>query len=503
MSSKIILYLKNRFFITFFILYITFFFSHCQLKIPLKYYPIYKYNYTTPAQIMQHLLFIKLYADIDMGTPRTTIQLPLYFESNEFYIYNPSKTEFGSDKFSDMKTFNNSETMKDNEEDEGEISFSAYNFDLAYSKDDIFYFNNSKYELQFYFPINLEEIVSGGIGMQLKPYNDYGNPTPEEKSFLGKLKKNKIINNYYFSIFYNSKENKNEEEGFLLLGCLPHEINEDLGYYKKGSFNDEYKRPVYLQTGRNYQVDHIFSMDKVLAYEGNTDKLIEDFPNSSFDYLKVELNYNSGGIRVPRNLEKFYQRVFEEYINQTQCFREKIRSNYFYYCNNNKDIISKIKNVFPRIVLRSYDLDTNFTIETNDIFIEENNYVFCLLYFVDSSVSDRTWGLGKPFFKKYQFSFEYKSRNLYFYNNINEQEGEGEKKSEGNNGTQNNSTQNNGISASVVILIVILTIIIVLIICFFVFKFYLYDKFFRKKKANELDEDFDYTSKEENAIMTD
>ena len=494
MSQKIILYLKNRFFKTFFILYIAFFFTHCQLKIPLKYYPIYKYNYTTPAQIMKHLLYIKLYADIDIGTPRRTIQLPLYFESNEFYIFNPSKSLFEPDKFSDMKIFNDSETMKDNEEDEGEMSFSAYNFNLAYSKDDIFYFNNSKYELQFYFPIEVDEVVSGGIGMQLRPFNDYGNPTPEEKSFLGKLKTNKIVNNYYFSIFYNSKENKNEEEGFLLLGCLPHEINEDLGYYKKGSFNDEYKRNVYLQAGKNEQVDHIFSMDKVLAYEGNTDKLIEDFPNSSFDYLKVELKYNLGGIKVPRNLEKFYQRVFEEYINQTQCFREKIGSIYFYYCNNNKDIISKIKDVFPRIVLRSNDLETNFTIEPNDIFIEENNYVFCLLYFEDSYISDRVWGLGKPFFKKYQFSFDYKSRSLYFYNKINEQEGE--KNSQGNDGTQNN-----GISVFYVILIVILTIIIVLIVCFFVFKFYLYDKLFRKKKANELDEDFDYTSKEENAIM--
>ena len=72
---------------------------------------------------MKHLLYIKLYADIDMGTPRRTIQLPLYFESNEFYIFNPSKSLFEPDKFSDMKIFNDSETMKDNEEDEGEMSF--------------------------------------------------------------------------------------------------------------------------------------------------------------------------------------------------------------------------------------------------------------------------------------------------------------------------------------------------------------------------------------------
>ena len=53
------------------------------------------------------------------------------------------------------------------------------------------------------------------------------------------MKNINMADSYDWSIFFNSKSYQKEEEGLLLLGCLPHETNSDLGYYKSGTFNEK------------------------------------------------------------------------------------------------------------------------------------------------------------------------------------------------------------------------------------------------------------------------
>lgn len=98
-----------------------------------------------------------------MGNKKTTIQLPLYFESNEFFICNISKKEFGSKYFSDIKLFKKSESMK--EINNGYLDISGYSFNSASLCIDNFYFNNEKYSMEFYLPYETDVILSGGIGM--------------------------------------------------------------------------------------------------------------------------------------------------------------------------------------------------------------------------------------------------------------------------------------------------------------------------------------------------
>ena len=469
----------------FYILNLIFIFSNCQVRIPLKYFPIFKYNDTSPSEIMKNLLLIKLYANINMGVTKTTIQLPLYFESNEFFICSMTKADFGDKLFSDLKLFNNSESMK--EVEDGVIEVPGYYFQIAYSYIDNFHFNNGEYSMEFYLPLQTDEKLSGGIGMQLNSFHStLDNPNPPEKSFIGNLKSRKIINNYYFSIFYNSKQNSKEEEGFLLLGNLPHEEGTDLGYYKKSQFNNDYIRPANLKVQGNL-VNNIVKMDKVVAFKGNKEELIEDFPNTSFDYLNVEFDYNNGGIAAPNNLQKYFLRAFEDYINSKECFNETFsyqNTHYFYYCKKNKEIISKIKSVFPRIVFKNNDLASNFTLDLDDLFVEEKDYVFCLLYF-DSSIKSN-WKLGKPFLKKYLFTFNYESSYLSYYYKVFE---------------PNDNTGNTGISTTAFWIIICATVVIVSVGTFLLFRFYLYEKLFRKKRANELDDrDYDYTSKNDNGV---
>ena len=106
--------------------------------------------------------------------------------------------------------------------------------------------------------------------------------------------------------------------------------------------------------------------------------------------------------------------------------------------------------------------------------MEVGDYIFCLLYFKD----ENGWKLGKPFLKKYQFSFNYDGKYIKFYKQTK------------------NDEKDKGIPLYILIISVVGTIFIVALIAFLLFKFYFYNKCTRKKRANELtDDDFEYTSK--------
>ena len=84
--------------------------TNSQLKIHLKYYPIYKYDNSTPLTIFKGLIYTKLYANLELGTPKQLIQIPLNFYSNDFYISDYPKYQFEQEpeKFSNLKLYDKS-----------------------------------------------------------------------------------------------------------------------------------------------------------------------------------------------------------------------------------------------------------------------------------------------------------------------------------------------------------------------------------------------------------
>ena len=401
------------------ILIIAFFLSNCQIKIPIKYYPVYNYIFSSPPRIMRNIIQQNVYANIEIGVPKSIIQLPLKFDSNEFYIVNYDMIQKDSDKYSDIKVYNSSKSSSFDISDD--IYYVGNDFELATYNKDIFYFNNEKYEMEFYYPLDYRNCDSGGIGMQFLSRN-YKEDTSMYKgrTFFDLLKKNDLIQSYHWSIFYNSKENKKEEEGFILIGCFPHDINTELGYYKKGSFKKENLvsvNIVYLGLSMNI----VFSIDSIYAYIGkDKTKIIDDYTSELKKYQRIKLDYNCGAVEVPSQLKIYYHKIFEEYISKGECFNDTIKINKnvtFYYCKKNQKTISKIKSVFPSVNFESNLLMYNFTLDADDLFIEENDYIFCLLYFPQNAF-DKTWIMGKPFLKKYLFSINYDQKVISFYNNI-------------------------------------------------------------------------------------
>lgn len=468
------------------------FFSNCQLKIPLKYFPYYKYNDSTPSTIFLGLVEQQLYANIEIGTPKRMIQIPLAFDSNDFYIANSPKNEYESNRFNDLMFYNaeSSSSYEGNEDDEDYYSYNGDLFKVGTFQRDKFYFNNKEYTINFYVPIQYDEVNSGGIGMLLLPYTDTIDSTPDPtRTFYEQLKKLGLVKQYYWSIFYNLQENTKEEEGLLLLGALPHEIDSDLGYYKKGYFNDTYKRTVNIAEVRQ-TIKMSFDLDLLYAYEGtNKNKKIEDFSAKLNSYKRIELDYHSGGVIAPGNLRNFYHRVFEEYFLKGECFNDTVsKSKTFYYCKNNKETISKIKSSFPGINFRSHDLNFNFTLDSDDLFLEEKGYVYCLLYFSSSSSSySSRWTMGKPFLKKYPFTVNIDEKYFTFYYDTNQNISPSD--------DANPSDKSDGVSTTALWIILCCTVVIISILCFLIFRFCLYEKYFKKKRANELDDDYDYSSK--------
>ena len=464
----------SKFMKNLFILILFFFIStNSHLIIPLKYYPLYKYNNTNPSEIMKSIVASKLYAKIDIGTPIQQIEIPLLFNSHEFFISNKPKFE-DDNLFSDLKFYlnNESNSWKSSEE----YAYYAENFDFAELGKESFSFNDTRYELDFYFSISVNYQESGGIGLIFPRKPDI--QTDPEKIFFKQLKDKKLIKNYVWSIFFSKRDIEKEAEGFILFGSLPNELNIPLGYYDKKYFQNEIKN-INIE---KYITDdvNIFKIDKITVYEGNNKKIIiNDFPIDDPSMQLIQLNYHSNGIQAPFILYDKFKTIFLNNSNG-ECFMDEFKyssKKYFFYCNNKEEVINKIKSIFPGFIFLSRDLNFNFTINADDLFLKKDSYVFCLLYFNYDSYLYKYWAMGKPFLRKYQFSINPDNNLIHFYLEKEEQDSGGK------------------INVSVLIFSIIATIIIVAVICFLLFKFYLYDIFLRKKRANELDDDFDYIEK--------
>ena len=255
------------------------------------------------------------------------------------------------------------------------------------------------------------------------------------------------------------------------MGCSLNETNSDLGYYKIGNFSEEFKKDT------NMISDELkISLNKILIYNRSNESDTMEESNT-----KIELDFNNGGIKAPKQYLKYFEKVFDDYLKKKICFKDHTyiyTGNDFFYCKKEiGDDIKKIKENFPVIIFQSGNLDSNFTLEADDLFIEEGDYIFCLLHF--DTLND--WNIGKPLLRKYQFSFNYDKKKIYFYKNPLEKE-----------------KIIIGIPLYILIISIAGIILVMALIAFLLYKFYFYDKCLRKKRANELTDDgFVYTAKED------
>jgi hypothetical protein len=110
-------------------------------------------------------------------------------------------------------------------------------------------------------------------------------------------------------------------------------------------------------------------------------------------------------------------------------------------------------------------MDFSFNFTSNDVFIKENNKLYCSLIFLQGN---NKWILGETFFKKYELIFDLDKKILAIY------------------------TQKTKKRINFYIYIIFLLIIVIAFLIFLLIRCYYYLP--RRKRANELEEQYEYIS---------
>ena len=455
--------MKFRIIFSFFSLIIN---IECFIKLPFTYFPAKSYNENNPKNTILSILELKMYGLLEIGTPKQLCHIPINFGSNTFFM--PEKSSFyyeNKDKINLYDNRNSSSFHIIKEED----SYEGENFIDAYYVNDIIYFDEQHANLDFYLTTSYFYPQLGGLGLQLYPSNNQNTATPDiDKTFLRKLKLNGLINNYIWSIFYEAERMKyGEINGYFLIGEYPHlSINypDNTKYnYSLNSIDAQVYNKKIIETKFLMHTAEVISSDNIIL---NLDK-------SVFVYL----DYNFGGIIAPKKLELFFEKNI--YNNLDFCHKDtlkRISTSTFYYCDNNENNINQIKKIFPIIKFENKILNSSFIINIENLLFIKEDYFYILLIFEENK---DYWTLGIPFLKEYQFSINEDSKKIYFYNKIKISENEEKKENR----------------TIYIILIIILSIF--LFISFLIAGIFIYYKNIRKKRKNELDDDYDYAIKEE------
>ena len=290
------------------------------------------------------------------------------------------------------------------------------------------------------------------------------------------FKKNNITSSTYW---YLNFDNFEKGEGQMIIDAFPHSLD-----------SQKYKEENFVKTNVINRYAFIWGFKFSSINIGNQKlDLGED--------LRAHIELEYGIISAPKKVgEALKSLFFESYMNQSICFQESIGrdGNYFFYCNKSDKLdIKKFESIF----FNCPDLNIVFELNYQDLFYTEGDYVYFKIefnYYI-------YWTFGEAFLKKYYIVFDQQDKTVgYYYTPMEEEEKEKEQNS------TTSTTTNNPTNFNIIMLIII--IFLVIFCAIFVGLFIYNKKKERKKKANELDDDFNYEpksdfDKDKNKILDD
>ena len=293
-----------------------------------------------------------------------------------------------------------------------------------------------------------------GLRLPLENYNLYED---YEISLLGQFKRKNIINSYEWFIEYESENN----EAKLIIGISPHEYN-----------NKKYNETNYKK------IESFFIYNKYSYWNIKFTQIYMKNKNNKRELLEIRNACLIPSLNVIKGTYEYQKiindTIFSELINNHKCYEMFDLENDIFYCDNKIEIKKYIKERFLNLIFFNVFLEEEFILTYDDLFLEKGNKLYFLIVF-DYSNSLFTWIIGKPFLKKYFFSYNYGVKTLSFYKNNN------------NIITEEENVENNN-NHWILIIIIFVLIIIFSILGFLLAKYYYNIK--NKKKATELDENF-------------
>ena len=230
-------------------------------------------------------------------------------------------------------------------------------------------------------------------------------------------------------------------EGDIIIGEYPHQY--DKNYNEKYYHNSQ-----KADSSGNWK----FTFDNIT------------WNNHHFNLIKDAKIYLDLGII--EGTKQYREYLEEKYLNINNCERILFKKIVYFIivCPSNLDITK-----FPPLKFYSKDLNYTFILDHNDVFYKDKNnnnkYLFLITF---GNYNADYWVLGKLFLKKYKIIFDIDKKTIGFYSDDkNKQKGIG----------------------FVWFLVFILGIVILGLI-YFVYKKSIFQ---RKKRANEIFDEYDYT----------
>ena len=290
-----------------------------------------------------------------------------------------------------------------------------------------------------------------------------------ETNFMKQIHDKNIISSYLISFDY-----LNENEGMLIIGKYPHECNPEK--YKENDYKSFYS----YQPRTMYLTNFVMNFDEIYSYI-NREKF---FLHKT---TKANIILNSGLIVGTSEYMQFiYNNYFNEYINNNICEISSYNSNnknYFvFFCNDNQNFTF---DTFPTLNFRIKSENLTFQLEYKDLFKKiENKYYFLIVF---EKYVTGFWRFGKPFLIKYTFVYNGDEKTIGFYT---------KKNIVGGKINNNYKEKQWKFELNIWKIIFIIFLFLSFIFLIMIISYHLGKKcnIIRKKHANELCDNYDYTS---------
>ena len=426
-------------------------------------------NSEKDSNIINNIVTNGKYLNLSIGTPPQITPFELDTNSQTFSASN--------------KTFNRNDSLT-YEQISRDVAYFDYEVaEYGYTSKDILNIDNVvNTKINFILGTKFENTKLnnlGIIGLLIPKRVQYG-----VYPFFTSLKNSKLLNSSIWTLkFFDNislidqityNEGKDNLIGEFIFGDEPSKYEKDRKKYN----SSEYYKINPLSNNDIIYWEFEFTNIYLTFKERKTDSKIYFLGRKAADII-----INFSFIIGPTYFFDFIkEKYFSTYLKNFTCLEKKVD---FYFTYIECDSSLKIES-FPDLCFEQAGFDYIFNFSYKDLFIEDkenNKYIFLILkreYFLD-------WVLGTVFLRKFQLVFDEDSRKIGFYRQFHE--------------NNNNENINESITKIVVIIFLIIIFSVLLIIFGMVIQKICFKE--RKKRANELKDNFEYISEnnDENGLV--
>ena len=407
----------------------------------------------TDDNYMQKKIDQLLYTEVNIGEPSQVIPMTLKTWQYPTFVVSKDVTDDIKVKFDQTK----SNTYK-KEHDMLIKGLHKYDFNNGYLSLDTLNTPVEMKNLSFMLATEMNvgiKNISGGIGLA-KENTETDQLLPKKTHFFDQLVDRKLITKKILGFTYDS-----EYEGRLIFGGYLYEVEKN---YQEKDMNE-----FDIDTDVSDEHNNMWMMKFNLNCLGGPDNEVIYEEKDSFGFFYIETGLIIGSTIFKNNFAK-------SYFEKKKCQNTSVvASSHFtvYYCTEESQFAD-----FPNITFK-YPGKYNFTFTKDELFVKRGNKYFFQIVFeiFTDDITRKFWKIGQLFLKKYSVFFKLEDRRykMSYY--------------------LTRKFPNPGLSTQTIVIIVLSVVVFILIVGIIVYFIYFFPK--RKKRANELNDDYEYKAKEE------